>query len=178
MSTEEASWPAQPAPIKKTVAWSEGRICDLADARVPLEDRGVLFGEAVYEAMLTRRGGAFAEESHLRRLAASAAGAGIDFAAAEPAVRDAIAALIAAGGEGDGLLYLQVTGGVAPRDHVPPSSGLTPGVYATLRPFDHMALGEAQRAGIAVVTMPDPRWSGARFKTTQLLGNVKASARP
>jgi len=142
------------------------------EARVPLDDRGVLFGESVYEALLTRNGVPFALEPHLLRLQDSAAGVGIDLSRARDQVTAAVEGLLAAGGAGDGLLYLHVTGGVATRDHLPPKEGLVPGVYGTLRPFDHAALRDLQRKGIAVATLPDPRWGSAQWKTTQLLGNV------
>ncbi|MAB88426.1 MAG: hypothetical protein CMJ90_03070 [Planctomycetes bacterium] len=107
------------APIAKPLAWIEGTVLSPDVARVPLEDRGVLFGESAYEAVLTRSGRVFALEPHLRRLERSATGAGICPAAFRDRIRGAVDALLEAGGEGDGLLYLHVTGGAAPREHVP-----------------------------------------------------------
>lgn len=174
MSTpiEQSRTPRVSAPIARAWAWADGRVTSPEEVRVPLEDRGVLFGESVYEALLTRDGRAFALEPHLLRLQDSAGGVGIDITRVREQVRASIAALLSAGGEGDGLLYLHVSGGVAPRDHMPPAGGLEPGLYATLRPFDHAALRRAQAAGISVGTVADPRWQAARWKTTQLLGNV------
>ena len=155
------------------LAWVDGRCVPIEEARVPLEDRGFLFGEAVYEAMLTRGGRAFALEPHLLRLERSAEGAAIDPARFRDRVRAAVDALLAAR-PGDGLLYLQVTGGAGPRDHLPPDPGHEPGVYATLRPYDRAAFLATQARGIRIATAEDPRWGHATWKTTQLLGNVLA----
>ena len=155
------------------LAWVDGRRLPLAEARVPLEDRGFLFGEAVYEAMVARNGRAFALEPHLLRLERSAEGAAIDPRRFRDRVRSAVSDLLAAEA-GDALLYLQVTGGAGPRDHLPAEPGPEPGVYATLRPFDRPGLMANQARGIAVATAEDPRWGHAGWKTTQLLGNILA----
>lgn len=161
------------APIAKPLAWIEGTVLSPDVARVPLEDRGVLFGESAYEAVLTRSGRVFALEPHLRRLERSATGAGICPAAFRDRIRGAVDALLQAGGEGDGLLYLHVTGGAAPREHVPAVAAV-PGVYATLRPFDRAALMRTQEVGIDIATCDDERWRQAHWKTTQLLPNILA----
>jgi D-alanine transaminase len=82
--------------------------------------------------------------------------------------------LLAAGGPGDGILYLQVSGGVAPRDHLPPPGGSRPLAFMTLRRFERLALQRLQDRGCAVVTHPDIRWPHATYKTTQLLPVVLA----
>jgi D-alanine transaminase len=155
------------------LAWVDGEVMPAEKAKVPLEDRGVLFGEAVYEALITRDGIAFARDPHLERLERSAAGIGLDPAQFRARVAQAVDDLLARG-RGDGLLYLQVTGGAGPRDHLPPPGGLEPGVFGTLRPFDRPKIERDQQRGYRAVTLPDPRWPFATWKTTQLLGNVLA----
>lgn len=140
---------------------------------MPLEDRGVLFGEAAYEAVLTRSGRAFALEPHLSRLDRSAEGVGIAPDDFRDQVRQAAKDLLGAAGEGNGLLYLHVTGGAAPREHLP-ATPPTPTVYATLRPFDLAGLLATQETGLDIATCRDDRWHQAHWKTTQLLPNILA----
>ena len=161
------------APIAKPLAWIDGTVVPPDRARIPLEDRGVLFGESAYEAMLTRSGHAFALEPHLLRLERSAAGAGISPEGFRGRVRKVVDDLLQAAGEGDGVLYLHVTGGAAPREHVP-ADAVAPGVYGTLRPFDRASLMRTQEIGIDIATCGEERWRQAHWKTTQLLPNILA----
>jgi len=156
----------------KAIAWVDGSLIPPEEARVPLEDRGFLFGESAYEAMLVRNGRAFSLELHLSRLERSAEGARIVPARFMNRVRDAVKALLQASEGGDALLYLQVTGGSGPREHLPAGDGHSPGVYGTLRPFDHVVLRENQRRGLRAILRQDRRWPNATWKTTQLLGNL------
>ena len=87
------------APIAKPLAWIDGTVVPPDRARIPLEDRGVLFGESAYEAMLTRSGHAFALEPHLLRLERSAAGAGISPEGFRGRVRKVVDDLLQAAGE-------------------------------------------------------------------------------
>ena len=170
---ENLTLEAGSAPIAAPMAWVADEVVPIDEARVPLEDRGFLFGEAAYEALLTRDGKAFALDPHLVRLARSLEGMGIDHGSCAGAISRCVEALLREGGGGDGLLYLQVTGGVGPRDHLPEHPP-TPAVYGTLRPFNMQALAANQRRGIAVATCPERRWDGAHLKSTQLLPNILA----
>lgn len=156
------------------MAWVEGRIAPASEARVPLDDRGFYFGEAVYEVFLAIGGRVFAHDEHLARLLRSARGIGLDPERFLPRVHAAIEDLGAAAGRADALVYLQVTGGAGPRDHLPPAPGHLPGVYATIRPFDLGALRRLQERGLTAILHPDNRWPHATWKTTQLLGSVLA----
>lgn len=95
----------------RAIAWVDGRVLPAADATVPLTDEGFLRGDAVFEAMLVRAGRTHALEPHLERMARSAKALDLPL----PPVRQAVADLLAAWGERDGVLRLIVTRGGAVR---------------------------------------------------------------
>ncbi|MCB1746966.1 MAG: aminotransferase class IV, partial [Gammaproteobacteria bacterium] len=135
--------------------------------RVSVLDRGFIFGDAVYEVLPVVAGRMFALEEHLERLARSLAATGIAPPLTLAAWRDCLAGLITRNGGGNLSVYLQVTRGVAPRDHAFPSAA-TPTVFAMCRPL-------TMTAGISVVnavTLPDNRWLRCDIKSTSLLANV------
>lgn len=166
---------SDPARAFAPIAWVDGEVLPAAAARVPLQDRGFLFGEAVYEGLLTRGGRMVARDAHLERLERSAEGVGLEPARFLDDVRRAIDALTTQE-PGLAFLYVQVTGGAGPRDHLPPEP-FPPAVYATLSPFDRDALSALQGRGLGIATEPDPRWGLATFKTTQLLANILGKRR-
>lgn len=106
-ATEHTNTP----PDARAIAWVDGRILPAADATVPLTDEGFLRGDAVFEAMLVRGGRTHAAGPHLARLERSARALDLPL----PPVRGAIADLLAAWGERDGVLRLIVTRGGAVR---------------------------------------------------------------
>ena len=89
------------------IAWADGRVLPASEATVPLMDDGVLRGDAVFEAMLVRRGRTHARELHLARLRRSAAALDLPL----PDVREVITDLLVAWGERDGVLKVLVTRG-------------------------------------------------------------------
>jgi D-alanine transaminase len=167
--------PQPPAAKTATeIAWIEGELGPARDAKVPLWDRGFMFAEAAYEVCVGRGGRVFAWDEHRRRLDRTVRGIELPepdaaLARADQAVRE----LVAAFGPGMFLLYLQVTGGVAPRLHVLPRDP-SPAVYGTIRPHDRANLAREQERGLTAIVRPDQRWQRATWKTTQLLPNVLA----
>lgn len=153
------------------MAFADGEVRPVGDVRVPVEDRGLQFGESVYEVVEGWNGRAFRLEAHLRRLRESAEGIRIPAGGLQPLVEAAVEGLVGETGGKPFLLYLQVTGGAAPREHLP-AGRPAPAVYGTVRPHDPVAFRKSRGRPFALVALPDPRWSMARFKTTQLLGNV------
>jgi D-alanine transaminase len=157
------------------VAYVNGRFMQLADATVPVEDRGLQFGDGVYEVIRTYRGRPFQVEAHLARLAQSAAAIGLLL----PEVVRQFPALIDEGigraAYPDCKVYLQITRGVAPRDHAFPAH-VAPTVIMTfrlMRPLDPALAAE----GVAVVTTDDIRWGRCDIKSVNLLANVLARQR-
>lgn len=164
-------------PASKTateLAWIEGEIGPAREAKVPLWDRGFMFAEAAYEVCVGRDGRIFAWDEHRRRLERTLTGIEIPEVSATAAkAGQAARELVAGFGSGTFLLYLHVTGGVAPRLHVLPRDP-APAVYGTIRPHERANLAREQEKGITAIVRPDVRWQGATWKTTQLLPNVLA----
>jgi D-alanine transaminase len=132
-----------------------------------------VFGESAYEVLIGWGGKAFREASHWDRLKNSASGIGLSTAELQERVGEIAKILITQVGEAPFLLYVQVTGGAAPRDHL---LRIAPEVncIATIRPYDWPGFTRSRAAGITLVTVPETRWAFARYKTTQLLGSVLA----
>jgi D-alanine transaminase len=138
---------------------------------VPAEDRGYLFGDAVYEGIVSYNGRIWALERHLHRLQRSLHELeieGVDVAALGPVLNEGVRR----SGIPNAFIYVQISRGVAPRDHNWPS-GLTPTVFITIRK-SHDCTPEDYRKGVSVVTYLEIRWRRVDIKTTSLLGNVLA----
>jgi D-alanine transaminase len=145
-------------------------------ALIPVDDRGFLFGDGIYEVTRVVRGRPFEAGRHARRLRRGVDGLRIDLPTGMEDELTAVAErLIAENGLGDGeaTVYMQVTrGAVAPRTHQFPPAGTRPTVYVGAQRF---APPDAVRErGAAVVTYPDIRWGRCDLKTVNLLPNVLA----
>ena len=144
----------------------------LAEARVSVEDRGFQFGDGVYELVRIYGGVPFRLDDHLARLDRSARALSIPLPFDKSRWKALIAEGVKQSGYRDAKVYIQVTRGAAPRDHVF-SASLVPTVVITVRPFN--ALPSALYAdGAAVVTVPDIRWGRCDIKSICLLANVLA----
>jgi D-alanine transaminase len=156
------------------IAYVNGRYLPQAGAMVHIEDRGYQFGDGVYEVCEIRRGALIDEARHMERLRRSLDELAIAAPLAPGALPLVIRQIIARNKIADGYLYLQVTRGVAPRDHSFPAKPVRPSLVITARAIDP-AKGEALAAkGVAVVSMPDLRWKRVDIKTIGLLPNVLA----
>ena len=147
-------------------AWLNGRYLPLEEARVPVEDRGFQFGDGVYEVIRVYGGAMFRFDRHLARLGRSLAGVGISTPEPESKIREICLRL--AESVKDGITYLQVTRGAAPRAHVPPRD-LRPTFLAYGR-----SLPAAAGKEMALRSVPDIRWGRCDLKTICLLPNVMA----
>jgi D-alanine transaminase len=155
----------------RTLAWLDGTLLPLDEARVPVLDRGFLFGDAVYEVIPVYGGTPCRMEEHLDRLDASLVATAIPAPHDRAGWRDLLGRLVEANGGGDLALYLQVTRGVAPkRDHAI-APGLVPTVFAMTMPIPPRAPDVAEN-GIAAITVADSRWLRCQIKATTLLANV------
>jgi D-alanine transaminase len=149
-----------------------GQLLPLNQAKVSVLDRGFIFGDGVYEVIPVYRRRLFRFDEHMARLARSLDKLRI----VNPHSRDEwlrhARTLVAAVTADDQLVYIQVTRGVAPRDHVMPE-GLTPTVFAMSNPMKPPA-PELRHHGVACVTARDFRWERGDIKSVSLLGNVLA----
>src|SRR5258706_896384 len=115
--------------------WLNGEIRPMSKARMSREDRGYQFADGVYEVIRLYAGRPFTLEEHLQRLEKSAAGIELAVRLARPQLKDEILRFLKQAGVADGMIYLQLTRGHAPRNHLfPPSAGGTLLFYA--RPLD------------------------------------------
>jgi len=144
----------------------------LAEARVSVEDRGFQFGDGIYELLRVYAGVPFHQRDHLERLEQSAREIGIPLPYSRDRWEAVIAEAVARSGFPDAKVYIQVTRGVAPRDHVP-SASLTPTIVVTVRAMTPLA-AELYANGGDVVTVTDTRWSRCNVKAISLLANVLA----
>lgn len=150
-----------------------GEWMPLEEARIPVLDRGFVFGDGVYEVVPVYGGRRFRWAQHLARLKRSLAAVSIRDPHDEAGWTRLVDELVARHPWADQFVYLQVTRGVARRDHAFPPADVTPTVFAMASEL--VAPPAAQREkGIAAVTMPDERWLHCDIKTTSLLGNVLA----
>ncbi|MFJ5383763.1 D-amino acid aminotransferase, partial [Cupriavidus sp. CER94] len=150
-----------------------GDLLPLSEARIPVLDRGFIFGDGIYEVIPMYNGKPFRGAQHLARLARSLAAIGIPNPHTESEWLAQIDRVVQANGMSDQMIYMQVTRGVAKRAHAFPKE-VTPTVLIMTNP---MALPPAASVaqGVACVTMEDRRWLNCQIKSTSLLGNVLAA---
>lgn len=149
-----------------------GEFLPLDQARVPVLDRGFIFGDGVYEVVPVYDGRPFRWPQHLSRLNRSLSKVGIANPRDDAGWADLVQALIDRHPWRDQFIYLQITRGVARRDHAFPK-GVTPTVFAMSSEFVPVSAA-VRHAGVAAVTLPDERWLHCDIKSTSLLGNVLA----
>lgn len=153
-------------------AWLDGDYLPLAQARVPVMDRGFLFADGVYEVTAVLDGRLVDSGAHMARLERSAAALEIALPLPAAEIEGIERELIARNGLDQGVVYLQLTRGAAERDFVPP-----PDPRPTLLLFTqakNILDDPAAERGIAVVTMPDLRWARRDIKSVMLLAQVLA----
>ena len=156
------------------LAYLNGQFLPRAAAAVPVEDRGFVFGDGVYEVWRVVGGRLFETERHLARLSSGLSELRIQAPElVDPDRLTAIAdrlltddALL----DGEATFYVEITRGVAPRTHQFPSGKIAPTVFAMANRFKPPE--ELRRSGATCITMPDVRWLRCDIKTIQLLPNV------
>lgn len=147
-----------------------GRFLPIEQATVPVLDRGFIFGDGVYELIPVYSRSPFRMDEHLARLERSLAAVRIANPYARDKWRSVILELVAQQPWEDQGVYLQVTRGVAKRDHAFPS-GVEPTVFAMSNPLVNPPR-ELVEKGVAAVSAPDNRWLRCDIKSISLIGNV------
>lgn len=151
-----------------------GTITPLSEAKIPVLDRGFIFGDGIYEVIPVYQRKLFRSAQHLQRLFRSLAAVSIAnphdvqgwLALIEEVVRRHPAE--------DQLVYMQVTRGVAQRMHAFPRNEPTPTVFIMSNPLLPLS-DEARANGVACISMEDRRWLHCEIKSISLLGNVLAA---
>lgn len=156
------------------LACVNGEILSADEARIPIWDRGFLFGDAVYEVYRLYKGRRWLEPAHTSRLQRSLAM--LEFPSVNfDRLQQRIERTIEASGITEGTVYVQVTRGVAPRHHAFPRPAVEPTEVIIVRPYDDTAIARKRSSGIGVITQPDIRWGRCDVKSTNLLANVLAA---
>jgi len=155
------------------IAYVNGEFMPLDQAVVPVEDRGFLFADGVYEVVATYGGKPFALEPHLRRLERSLRELRIDLDIRACGLEERIEEGIQRGGFAETLVYIQVTRGTAPRRHEFPKPGVEPTLVMTFKECYRLP-AELFEHGARVITRPDLRWKRCDIKSIALLPNALA----
>lgn len=156
------------------IAYVNGRYLPRNEARVAVEDRGYQFADGVYEVCEVRGGRVVDERRHMARLDRSLGELRIARPMSPAALAIVLRETIRRNRVRDGIVYVQVTRGVARRDFAFPADHTRPSLVVTARSNDLEHLEQTAVEGIAVVTVPDIRWKRVDIKSVALLPNVLA----
>lgn len=155
------------------LVYLNGEMTPLSEAKIPVLDRGFIFGDGVYEVIPIYGRRMFRSEQHMARLFRSLDKIGIpnphDLAGWMALIRQ----VVDASPDDDQMVYLQVTRGVARRAHAFPAE-VTPTVFIMTNPLV-LPSAEVRGKGVSCVTMDDKRWLHCEIKSVSLLGNVLAA---
>ncbi|MGE3142213.1 MAG: D-amino-acid transaminase [Hyphomonadaceae bacterium] len=155
------------------IAYVNGRYRPLSEPLIAVEDRGFQFADAVYEVWGVRAGALLDEAAHFARLRRSLGELKIAAPAGEKALGLVLRETLRRNRVRDGLVYLQISRGAAPRDHAFPE----PAPPATIVVTAHTIPAEtfaARATGVSVITLPEMRWARCDIKTVGLTANVLA----
>jgi D-alanine transaminase len=155
------------------IAYVNGVFMPLKEAVVPIEDRGFQFADGIYEVIATYNGVPYAAEAHYKRLERSLDALHIVFDIDAYGLKEKVEEGLKLGDFADTLVYIQITRGVAPRNHPFPQGDVVPTVVMTFkavkRPAHHLF-----EQGVDVISTPDLRWKRCDIKSISLLANILA----
>lgn len=156
--------------MNEAIVYLNGEFVPIKEARVPIMDRGFLFGDGVYEIIPAYGGHPFRLREHLSRLDESLRAIRLDSPLGHDQWESVLARLLQGAG-GDQSLYLQVTRGAADkRDHLFPTA-VKPTIFAMATPIQPLT-PEKRLHGISAITLDDIRWQLCHIKSLNLLANV------
>jgi D-alanine transaminase len=153
------------------IGFVNGRFMPLAEAVVSVEDRGFQFGDGVYEVIRTYGGRPFQLDAHLVRLERSAKAIDLPCPLSHAQWTERVTEGIRLAGYRECKVYIQLTRGPAPRDHLFPT-GVSPTAVMTVRELH--PLSDSLRSGVDTITLQDFRWGRCDVKSVSLLANVLA----
>jgi D-alanine transaminase len=152
--------------------WINGDVMPLADARIGVEDRGFQFADGVYESLRLYNGKPFALNRHLDRLELSCRGIDLDLPMDIDELGEAMLQLAKQSEVDDGFLYLQVTRGNSPRNHLFPTTTKRTLLFYVREIPPPGPIGSAN--AYSLLSVPDERWNRCWIKSISLLANVLA----
>lgn len=153
------------------IGYLNGEFGDVADLRIPVLDRGFLFGDAVYEVIPVYQGRPFRSEFHYRRLQRSLGQIHMDRVLDREQFNSLVGELITRNGGGSMAVYIQISRGAeSTRNHLIPK-GLAPTVFAMTSALRSRS-PEVLEKGLQVITREDTRWDRCDIKSTSLLANI------
>jgi D-alanine transaminase len=166
--------------LPRLPCYLNGDFTELPDAKISVMDRGFIFGDGIYEVVPVYGGRLFRFEQHMARLSRSLSEVRIDNPMTPDQWRDVALKLVSAYASHKGakvedinqLVYIQITRGVAMRDHVMPAN-IKPTVFVMANQMN-LATDAQLSQGVACVSADDFRWGKAHIKSTSLLGSVFA----
>jgi D-alanine transaminase len=150
-----------------------GEFTPLSEAKISVLDRGFIFGDGIYEVVPVYGRKPFRMAQHLARLERSLGSLRIRNPHTPAEWEALVQKLIDTSQQPDQFVYLQITRGVAKRDHAFPLADITPTVFGMTSTFVRPDAAQREQ-GIKAVSMPDERWLHCEIKSTSLLGNVLA----
>jgi D-alanine transaminase len=156
------------------IAYVNGRYLTHAQAEVSVEDRGFQFADGVYEVCEVKGGRLIDERRHMARLARSLGELRIAHPMPPAALSVVMHETVRRNRVHDGIVYIEITRGVARRDFPFPPAATKPTLVVTARNNDTARLEQLAAEGVAVVTVPDIRWGRVDIKSVALLPNVLA----
>ena len=143
------------------------------DAKIPIEDRGFQFSDSVYEVIKVINGKLLDIEFHLSRLKYSTSELNFNSKINKPSLKNIFLSLVKKNQLKNGIIYLQITRGIQPREHAY-KKNLKPNIiiYTAKKKFN---LPDKNYKGYKAITYPDIRWGRPDIKTTSLLANILAA---
>ena len=156
------------------IAYVNGRYLPLAHASVNIEDRGYQFSDGVYEVCEVRSARLVDERRHIERLQRSLSELRIAMPMAPESLGVIMREVVRRNRVHWGIVYLQITRGVARRDHAFPAPGTRPAIVVTARNMDFANAEKLAAEGVAVISVPENRWDRVDIKSVSLLPNVLA----
>ena len=155
------------------IAYVNGRYLPQSNAAVNIEDRGYQFGDGIYEVVHLHGGRYVDEERHLARLERSLREIRLPMPMSRAALSMVLREVARRNRVTEGLLYMQVTRGVAPRDHAFPKTPVPPALVVTIKRIPPYPV-DVDKWAAACITLPDLRWARRDIKSVNLLPNCLA----
>ncbi|MEZ5996711.1 MAG: D-amino-acid transaminase [Hyphomonadaceae bacterium] len=155
-------------------AYVNGAYVPLRAASISITDRGFQFADSVYEVWAVRGGRIFDDAAHMARLRRSLAELRITLAISDAALWAVVRETMRRNRVRDGIIYLQISRGAAPRDQVFPAADVKPTLVVTAKTLDRAAIAARAAAGVKIISLPETRWARRDIKTVNLLPNVLA----